>query len=205
MALVSESQNQTVHERMLNCRRDEGFVFRHPKQSRFFFGRLSQLEEAQAISEQQTIGRLVLVEKRLHRIIKSSHRIILMDLNQIRTPFCQIITIVQVWNRIQYADFVERKLHEHGIGKVVPSEDELADAYRLFAHGREAAQIIERELAKLNGGSPVQMPANLRKRVTRYLAEHPTARWDEAVAASASSPSGARSSHRAHPSRGRAR
>src|SRR6516164_5804655 len=66
MALVSESQNQTSHERMLNCRRDEGFVFRHPKQSRFFFGRLSQLEEVQAISEQQTIGRLVLVEKRRH-------------------------------------------------------------------------------------------------------------------------------------------
>ena len=106
MSLVSESQNQTVHERMLSCRRDENFVFRHPKQSRFFFGRLSQLEEVQAISEQQTIGRLVLLEKRLHRIIKSSHRIILMDLNQIRTPVCHIITIVQVWNRIQYADFV---------------------------------------------------------------------------------------------------
>jgi hypothetical protein len=73
----------------------------------------------------------------------------------------------------------------------VPSEDELADAYRLFAHGREAAQIIERELTKLNGGSPVQVPADPRKRVTRYPAEHPAARWDEAVAASAASPSGA--------------
>jgi hypothetical protein len=69
--------------------------------------------------------------------------------------------------------------------------DELADAYRLFAHGREAAQIIERELAKLDGGTSVRPPADLRKRVTRYLAEYPTARWDEAVAASASSPSGA--------------
>jgi hypothetical protein len=110
-----------------------------------------------------------------------------MDLNQIRTPFGPIITIVQVWIRIQYADFVERKLQEHGIGKIIPDENELAEAYRLFAHGREAAQIIERELAKLNGGSAVQVPADLRKRVTRYLAEHPSARWDEAVAASASS------------------
>jgi hypothetical protein len=65
----------------------------------------------------------------------------------------------------------------------VPSEDELADAYRLFAHGRGAAQIIERELAKLNGGSGVRIPTDLRERVIQYLAEHPTARWDEAVAA----------------------
>ena len=82
----------------------------------------------------------------------------------------------------QLVDFVERKLQEHGIGKVVPNENELADAYRLFAHGREAAQVIERELAKLNGGSPVQIPTDLRERVAQYLAEHPTMRWDEAVA-----------------------
>ena len=88
-------------------------------------------------------------------------------------------------------------------GKVIPNKNELAEAYQLFARGKEAAQIIERELAKLNGGSPVQVPADLRKRVRHYLAQHPAARWDEAVAASASSPSGARSSHRAP--RGRAR
>jgi DNA topoisomerase VI subunit B len=83
----------------------------------------------------------------------------------------------------QLIDFVERKLWEHGIGKVIPDENELGDAYRLFAHGREAAQIIEHELAKLGGGSPVQIPTDLHERVTHYLAEHPTARWDEAVAA----------------------
>jgi hypothetical protein len=83
----------------------------------------------------------------------------------------------------QLVDFVECKLQEHGIRKVIPNENELADAYRLLAHGREAAQVIERELAKLNGGSPVQIPTDLRERVAHYLAEHPTARWDEAVAA----------------------
>jgi hypothetical protein len=83
----------------------------------------------------------------------------------------------------QLVDFVERKLQEHGLRKVVPNETELADAYRLFAHGREAGAIIERELAKLNGGSPVQVPADLCERVTAYLAAHPTARWDEAAAA----------------------
>jgi hypothetical protein len=83
----------------------------------------------------------------------------------------------------QLVDFVERKLRRHRVGKVIPSKNELAEAYQLFAHGREAAQIIERELGKLNGGSAVRVPADLHKRVTRYLAERPTARWDEAVAA----------------------
>jgi hypothetical protein len=49
----------------------------------------------------------------------------------------------------QLVDFVERKLQEHGIGKVVPNDTELADAYCLFAHGREAAAIVERELASM--------------------------------------------------------
>jgi hypothetical protein len=59
----------------------------------------------------------------------------------------------------------------------------LADAYRLYAQGHEAGQIIERDLAKLNGGSPVSVPDDLRERVATYLSKHPTARWDEAVAA----------------------
>jgi DNA topoisomerase VI subunit B len=87
----------------------------------------------------------------------------------------------------QLVDFVERKLRKHGIGKVIPNKEELAEAYRLFVRGREMAQIIEPELARLNGGSRVQVPANLRKRVIRYLALHPTARWDEAVAVLTSS------------------
>jgi hypothetical protein len=73
-------------------------------------------------------------------------------------------------------DFAERKLQEHGVRKVIPNENELADAYRLFAHGHKAQEVIARKLTKLNGGSPVQIPTDLRERVARYLAEHPTAR-----------------------------
>jgi hypothetical protein len=82
----------------------------------------------------------------------------------------------------QIVDFVERKLQEHGIGKVVPDEDELNDAYRLFVRSREAEVIVKRELGKLNGGSPVQVPTNLHEQVTAYLAKHPTVRWDDAAA-----------------------
>ena len=76
----------------------------------------------------------------------------------------------------QLVAFVERKLKEHGIDKVVPKSAELADAYRLFARGREAEQIISRELKKLNGGSEVKVPRDLPVKVCAYLKKHPTMR-----------------------------
>jgi DNA topoisomerase VI subunit B len=83
----------------------------------------------------------------------------------------------------QLVAFVERKLQEHGIGKVVPKSAKLVDAYRLFARGREAEHIISRELKKLNGGSEVKVPRDLQVKVRTYLKKHPTMRWDEAVGA----------------------
>ena len=43
-------------------------------------------------------------------------------------------------------DFVERKLEHHGIKKVIPDEEELAEAYRLFARSDVVEQIVEGEL-----------------------------------------------------------
>jgi hypothetical protein len=83
----------------------------------------------------------------------------------------------------QLVDFVERKLAEHGIDKVVPTKGELERAYRLFAHGRTAQEVIERELAKLNGSTNISVPGDLKERVAAYLKDHPATRWDDAVAA----------------------
>jgi hypothetical protein len=57
-----------------------------------------------------------------------------------------------------FEDCAKRKLQEHGVGKVIPNETELARAYRVFARGREAAAIIERELTKFNRGTLGQVP-----------------------------------------------
>ena len=46
----------------------------------------------------------------------------------------------------QMVDFVERKLKQHGIEKVVPDADDLATAYALFARSHQAEQIVRREL-----------------------------------------------------------
>jgi hypothetical protein len=83
----------------------------------------------------------------------------------------------------QLVAFIERKLKQHGVKKVVPAKQTLDDAYRLFARSHEAEQIIERELAKLKGGTDVKVPSDLGKAVRRYLEKHPLDRWDDAVSA----------------------
>ena len=52
----------------------------------------------------------------------------------------------------EFIAFVERKLTEHGVKKIVPTKAVLADTYRTFAQGREVEKIIKRELKKLDGG-----------------------------------------------------
>jgi hypothetical protein len=83
----------------------------------------------------------------------------------------------------QLVTFVEKKLVRHGVKKIVPTRDTLAETYRLFARSRKAERILERELKKLNGGLKVTVPRDLQVRVRGYLRQHPTMRWDEAVAA----------------------
>ena len=79
----------------------------------------------------------------------------------------------------QFVAFIERKLQEHGVRKVVPKNDELAAAFRLFKRGVRIRKLVEDEIARLRGGS---VPADLRKRVQAYLAQHPEMPWDVAVA-----------------------
>jgi hypothetical protein len=81
----------------------------------------------------------------------------------------------------QLVDFIERKLSKHGIKKIIPATDTLADAYHLFARSRVAEQIIERELAKAGNEPPRSAPRNLPTRVQKFLRENPTMRWDDAI------------------------
>ena len=80
----------------------------------------------------------------------------------------------------QFIAFIERKLTKIGIKKIVPDQDKLADAYRLFAHGHVAEPIVRRELERLIGAA-VQVPDDIESQVREYLAQHPADHWDEAV------------------------
>jgi hypothetical protein len=78
----------------------------------------------------------------------------------------------------QLVRFIERKLQELGVRKVVPKKAELAEAFRLFKEGERIRKIVEAEQAKANG---VAVPRDLVKRVNAYLEQHPAEPWDAAV------------------------
>jgi len=81
----------------------------------------------------------------------------------------------------QLVAFVERKLKRHGVKKVVPGQADLAKAFRLFARSLRAEQSVRRILEELDGGTDVQVPRNLARRVREHLQQHPKIRWDAAV------------------------
>lgn len=83
----------------------------------------------------------------------------------------------------EFIAFIERKLTEHGVKKIVPGKTILTNTYRTFAQGREAEKIIRRELKKLNGSVRITVPPNLMEQVQEYLIRNPTKRWDQAIAA----------------------
>jgi hypothetical protein len=80
----------------------------------------------------------------------------------------------------QFVAFVERKLTENGVAKVIPPADALANTFAVFKRGAMAEKALKAELARLNA-QPVKTPANLEKRVKAYLAKNPADTWDNAV------------------------
>jgi MoxR-like ATPase len=82
----------------------------------------------------------------------------------------------------QFVAWLERKLHEHGAGKVVP------DAATLQAQAREAiaANIVRERAAALEAAAwaeaeAVALPRDLDRRAWAVLAAHPELSWEEAV------------------------
>jgi hypothetical protein len=83
----------------------------------------------------------------------------------------------------QLVTFIEDKLQQHGVKKIVPDREMLDETYRLFACSHNVEKIIKRELKKLASHAGVKPPSNLSTQVRQYLAKHPTVRWDEGVSA----------------------
>jgi hypothetical protein len=75
--------------------------------------------------------------------------------------------------------FIERKLNEHGVRKVVPERSILDEAYRLFKRGDAINLMIVAELAKPDD---IQVPTDLEHQVRACLSTHPECPWDAAVA-----------------------
>ena len=78
--------------------------------------------------------------------------------------------------------WIESKLEEHGVSKVIPDEDCLADAYRRALEQAFVQQKIDEvidEAEKL--GEDAEVPKGLRAQVEKQLAKDSTATWDEIV------------------------
>jgi hypothetical protein len=76
--------------------------------------------------------------------------------------------------------FIESKLEQHGVKKIVPDDELLAATYRLAIRNREIEKIVARELKKQNF-TDATAPSDLADQVHEYLKTNPRARWDEAV------------------------
>jgi Topoisomerase 6 subunit A/Spo11, Toprim domain len=78
--------------------------------------------------------------------------------------------------------FIERKLAECGIAKMVPTAERLAKAYRLFARNSRIEEIVEAALQD-EDDTAIDVPSDLSEQVRSYLQEHPEEPWERAVEA----------------------
>jgi hypothetical protein len=80
----------------------------------------------------------------------------------------------------QFIALVERKLAAHGVVKVIPSAETLAETFTAFTRGAAAENALKAELARLNAKA-VKTPENLEAQVRAHLAKTPADTWDKAV------------------------
>jgi hypothetical protein len=80
----------------------------------------------------------------------------------------------------QLVRWIERKLREHSIRKVIPNAETLARQYRAHIQGIKIRHAVAKMQAKVDA---VPVPADLTKKIAEFLKKHPYASWDSAVAA----------------------
>ena len=79
-----------------------------------------------------------------------------------------------------FIEFIERKLEENGVGKVVPNKAMLTAVYRAIVQSDLAKGGIEAAIAEA-AKTRVAVPADLKDQIDAYLEDHREAPWDAAV------------------------
>jgi hypothetical protein len=80
----------------------------------------------------------------------------------------------------QLVEFIERKLEEYGIHKVVPNKKLLGDAYQAFHRSKQLQDIFEKAESKFKA-TKIKVPGDLETQVRKILDEDGDLRWDDAV------------------------
>jgi hypothetical protein len=81
----------------------------------------------------------------------------------------------------EFIEWIEGKLQQHGIVKVIPDSDTLAGAYRRMRRQALVQERINEALAELDGeeeAEPPPIPDNLIGRIKERLSDDPALRWD---------------------------
>ena len=83
----------------------------------------------------------------------------------------------------QLVDFVEHKLQQHDIRKVIPNSKTLVETYRMFVGSDRLSDAFEEGKKELENSSegPIVVPDDLRAKVERLLQERPDITWHRAV------------------------
>jgi hypothetical protein len=81
----------------------------------------------------------------------------------------------------QIVDFVEAKLNQHGIGKVIPTGDTLAKTYQMFAASDRLFDAFEETKEELGDEPDAAVPDDLEEQVKAKLEERPDITWHRAI------------------------
>jgi DNA topoisomerase VI subunit B len=84
----------------------------------------------------------------------------------------------------QLIEMIETALIKHGVKKVVPNTETLAEVYRKEMEYRKAQKAVEQAIGKARDEiGEIVIPDDLEDRVEAYLKDNPTSSWDMAIRA----------------------
>jgi hypothetical protein len=82
----------------------------------------------------------------------------------------------------QLVEFVERKLQQHGIKKVIPDDATLKETYEEFAKSDRLQEAFDKMKEKFDDDDdPIEAPKNLAAKVKKLLKEQPDITWSRAI------------------------
>jgi hypothetical protein len=82
----------------------------------------------------------------------------------------------------QFVEWLERKLKEHGIAKVVPDQATLEIAYRRAAGIARCQDILDKAISEVDSYTAgLTIPKKLRTLLNKKLVASPTMAWDDAL------------------------
>jgi hypothetical protein len=81
----------------------------------------------------------------------------------------------------QFIEFLERKLLENGVKKIVPDRELLERTFVGMERGRQLQEAFAK-LEKEFKFEDREVPADIERRIEEILKRNPTLRWDAAVA-----------------------